>query len=244
MGWPQFIKFMYQSKYSGGFKNFHHHSKKPNRTRGAYRDRIDKSFYIKKAQEIVTIEETVTVNSFGDFGFHEQLLANIKTKGYVKPTEIQDKIISHVTNKRDVLGLANTGTGKTGAYILPLLDRIIKNPNEKIIILTPTRELALQIKEELRSFTMDLKVYIALAIGGAYIREQIIKIRRGPHIIIGTPGRIKDLGKRKVIDFKGLNTIVLDEVDRMLDMGFITDVKAIVEQIPSSRQTLFFFGND
>ena len=188
----------------------------------------------------MTIEETQTKNQFCDFGLRPELLANIKIKGYEKPTKIQDEVIPHVMNKRDVLGIANTGTGKTAAFALPLINRILDNPNERIMILAPTRELAIQIKQEFRSFTPGLKVYIALAIGGAYLREQIVDIKRGPNIIIGTPGRIKDLGNRKVIDFKGLNTLVLDEVDRMLDMGFIHDIKYIVDQIPKTRQTLFF----
>jgi superfamily II DNA/RNA helicase len=138
------------------------------------------------------------------------------------------------------LGIANTGTGKTAAFALPLIQKILENPNKRIIILAPTRELAQQIKQDFRTFTPGLKVYIALAIGGAYIREQIIDIKRGPHVIIGTPGRIKDLGERRIINFNGLDTLVLDEVDRMLDMGFIDDIRSIVDQIPKTRQTLFF----
>ncbi|MGI5841233.1 MAG: DEAD/DEAH box helicase [Patescibacteria group bacterium] len=230
---------MYKSKCSGGFHKSHC-QRKNNRNRKDFRSKINRAFYVKKAQDFVKIEEVETLNSFTDFGFHGQLLKNIKTKGYTKPTEIQDKVIPLVTKNLDVLGIANTGTGKTAAYVLPLINKIIKNPNERIIVMAPTRELAIQIKEEFRSFTMGLKVYIALAIGGAYIREQIIKIKRGPHVIIGTPGRIMDLGKRKVINFGTLDTVVLDEVDRMLDMGFIDDIKSIVEQIPKDRQTLFF----
>jgi len=232
---------MYQRRYSGGFrKNNNNRSfggSRRLRFSGKY---INPALYVKRAEEFVTIEETQTKNQFCDFGLRPELLANIKIKGYEKPTKIQDEVIPHVMNKRDVLGIANTGTGKTAAFALPLINRILDNPNERIMILAPTRELAIQIKQEFRSFTPGLKVYIALAIGGAYLREQIVDIKRGPNIIIGTPGRIKDLGNRKVIDFKGLNTLVLDEVDRMLDMGFIHDIKYIVDQIPKTRQTLFF----
>ncbi len=201
---------------------------------------IDSSLFVKKATEIVKIEETQTVHTFEDFNFNPALMANIKAKGYIKPTPIQDQAMSHIMENRDVLGIANTGTGKTAAFALPLIHKILNNPSERMIILAPTRELAVQIKNEIRSFTPGLKVYIALAIGGAYIREQIIDIKRGPHIIIGTPGRIKDLGDRRVINFSSLDTLVLDEVDRMLDMGFIDDIRSIVDQIPQSRQTLFF----
>jgi superfamily II DNA/RNA helicase len=208
--------------------------------RGGFATKIDTSLFIKKAQPIVKIEEQITVNSFADFGLHPILEQNVVSKGFSKPTPIQDKVITEVMNGRDVLGIANTGTGKTAAFALPLINEILKNPGKRIIILAPTRELAQQIKQEFRSFTPGLQIYIALAIGGAYIREQIIDIRRGPHIIIGTPGRIKDLGQRRVLDFTKLNTVVLDEVDRMLDMGFVDDIREIMSQIPQPRQTLFF----
>lgn len=201
---------------------------------------IETSLFIKKASEFTKIEATQTVNSFEDFNLDSLLLQNIKAKGYIKPTLIQDEVIPLVSQNRDVLGVANTGTGKTAAFAIPLIDKILKNPNKRMIILAPTRELAAQIKQDIRSFTPGLRVYIALAIGGAFIREQIMDIKRGPHIIIGTPGRIKDLGERRVINFRGLDTLVLDEVDRMLDMGFIDDIRSIVDQIPKTRQTLFF----
>jgi len=242
------------NRNSGGFRknnnnhgNFRHFSS-PGQGRSRFGSRkprfgtksIDQSLYVKKAENFISIEDSPTSNSFDDFNLRSDLLANVKAKGFVKPTQIQDQVIPHIMNNRDVLGIANTGTGKTAAFALPLINKILKNQNERIIILAPTRELAMQIKQDFRSFTPGLRVYMALAIGGAYLREQIVDIRRGPNIIIGTPGRIIDLGKRNVINFKGLNTLVLDEVDRMLDMGFIDDIKSIVDQIPTSRQTLFF----
>jgi len=250
------LKFMYNNsnRNSGGFRknnnnhgNFRHFSS-PGQGRSHFGGRrprfgtksIDQSLYIKKAENFISIEDSPTSNSFDDFNLRSDLLANVKAKGFIKPTQIQDQVIPHIMNNRDVLGIANTGTGKTAAFALPLINKILKNQNERIIILAPTRELAMQIKQDFRSFTPGLRVYLALAIGGAYLREQIVDIRRGPNIIIGTPGRIIDLGKRNVINFKGLNTLVLDEVDRMLDMGFIDDIKSIVDQIPTSRQTLFF----
>ncbi|MFZ2152456.1 MAG: DEAD/DEAH box helicase [Microgenomates group bacterium] len=250
------------SKPSSGFKNFGSNTNYRSRAGGSsggtkswfkrgpakwakpkkagFGEYIDTNLFIRKATPVVKIEETITVNSFADFGMDATLLANVVSKGYIKPTPIQDQTIPEVMKGRDVLGIANTGTGKTAAFALPLINEIIKNPNKKVIILAPTRELAMQIRQEFRTFTPNLKVYMALAIGGAFIREQIIDIRRGPHIIIGTPGRIKDLGQRKVIDFTKLNTVVLDEVDRMLDMGFIEDIRHIMNQIPKTRQTLFF----
>lgn len=189
---------------------------------------------------MVKIEENETKYLFEDFGFSPQLLTNVVAKGYKKPTPIQDQIIKPVMEGRDVLGIADTGTGKTAAFALPIINELLTKPHQRTIILAPTRELANQIKQEFRSFTPGLKVYIALAIGGAYIREQIIDIKRGAQIIIGTPGRVKDLGHRKVIDFGKFNRVVLDEVDRMLDMGFVDEIKEIMDQIPQPRQTLFF----
>lgn len=222
------------SRPSGGsrFGN----ARKPRR----FGENLDASLFIKKACEIVTIEEAEVQHNFEDFGFDQTLLKNIKDKGYTKPTQIQDQVISYVISGQDVLGIANTGTGKTAAFALPLIDQIVKHPEKRIIILAPTRELAMQIRQEIRSFTFGLKVYVSLAIGGAFLKEQIMDIRRDPHIIVGTPGRIKDLGDRRVINFAKMDTLVLDEVDRMLDMGFIHDIRAIVEKIPTNRQTLFF----
>lgn len=215
-------------------------AKKFSKPRNSFSGFINPALFVKKAEPVVKIAEEITVNSFADFNFDPTLYQNILTKGYVKPTPIQDKVITEVANGRDVLGIANTGTGKTAAFALPLINEILKNPGKRVIILAPTRELATQIKQEFRSYTPGLKVYIALAIGGAYLREQIMDIRRDPQIIIGTPGRIKDLGQRKVINYSRLNTVVLDEVDRMLDMGFIDDIRFIMAQIPKPRQTLFF----
>ena len=239
---------MYNKKYSGGFQRKPNNNSfgRFNRNRfGSKKLRfgathIDPALFVKKAEEFITIEETLTVNSFADFKFHQGLMSNIKAKGYLKPTKIQDEAIPHIIAGRDVLGIANTGTGKTAAFALPLINKILNNPTERILIMSPTRELAIQIQQEFRSFIPGLRIYMALAIGGANIRRQITDIRRGPHIIIGTPGRIKDLGQRGVINYKGMTTLVLDEVDRMLDMGFIDDIKFIVNQTPSTRHTLFF----
>lgn len=209
----------------------------PRRRFGAF---INPSLFIKKAEEFTKIEETNPVHSFEDFKFNSQLLTNIKANSYLKPTPIQDQLISEIIAGRDVLGVANTGTGKTAAFALPLINEIIKNPYKRILILAPTRELAQQIKDDFRSFTPGLRVYLALAIGGAFLREQIMDIRRGPNIIIGTPGRVMDLGRRRVINFAEFDTLVLDEVDRMLDMGFVADIKSVVSQITQKHQTLFF----
>jgi len=245
-----------QSQPSGEFRNFNaprSNSNSPRPSFGGQNRRfgpsrkprsfgsdINPALFIKKACPIVKIEEVEVKHNFNEFGFGEILQKNIDNKGYIKPTQIQDESIPSILEGRDVLGIANTGTGKTAAYALPIIDMIIKNPQKRVLIMAPTRELAQQIKQEIRSFTFDLKVYVTLAIGGAYMREQVMEIRRDPHIIVGTPGRIKDLADRRVINFTQMDTLVLDEVDRMLDMGFINDIRDIVDRIPSNRQTIFF----
>ncbi|MEK7527538.1 MAG: DEAD/DEAH box helicase [Patescibacteria group bacterium] len=202
--------------------------------------KINPALFVKAGSDFKKIEELTTLHFFEDFKLNPILLANILAKGFTKPTLIQDQAILPILENRDLLGIADTGTGKTAAFAIPLINRILKNPNERILIMAPTRELAMQIRQDIRSFTPGLRVFLAIAIGGAHLREQIIDIRRGPHFIIGTPGRIKDLGSRRVIDFSKMTVLVLDEVDRMLDMGFIHDIKSIVDQTPKTRQTLFF----
>ncbi|MDD4785394.1 MAG: DEAD/DEAH box helicase, partial [Candidatus Shapirobacteria bacterium] len=218
-----------QSRF-GGRNGINRNGSRRNRS---FESRIDISMFIKKAEPVIKIEDVQVKNNFSDFDFSPVLMDNIKNKGYLKPTPIQDEIIPHILTGRDVLGIANTGTGKTAAFALPLINQILLNPNKRIIILAPTRELAQQIRQDIRSFTFGMRVYVALAIGGAYIREQIMDIKRDPHIIVGTPGRIKDLAQRRIINFSKINTVVLDEVDRMLDMGFVADIKEIMTQIPS-----------
>jgi superfamily II DNA/RNA helicase len=195
---------------------------------------------VKKATETGLIEDQNTVNTFDSWNLNPILKENIVKKGYQKPTPIQDQAIGAVLEGKDILGMADTGTGKTAAFAIPLIERILTNSNERILILAPTRELAMQIKQEFRSFTPGLKVYIALAIGGSNIREQIVDIKRDPHLVIGTPGRLIDLGKRGIINFAKYQTVVIDEVDRMLDMGFIEDIKSILERTPSDHQNIFF----
>lgn len=192
---------------------------------------------VAKAEE-VPYEAT---HAFTDFPFGAQLQHNIATKGYVTPSAIQDQAIPHIIDGRDVIGLANTGTGKTAAFLLPILERqsgIMLRPS--VLIMAPTRELAQQINDEFRVFSRGLDLYSAIVVGGMNIDRQIRDLRRRPHVIIGTPGRLKDLLQRRELQLKNMTTLVLDEADRMLDMGFLPDMKAIIGAMPQERQTLFF----
>lgn len=201
---------------------------------------INISKFINKAQPVAEEVAYVPENKFADFIIDQRLKENIITKGYVTPTLIQDKTIPQILAGKDVVGIANTGTGKTGAFLVPLIQKVILNKFEKIMVVVPTRELAVQINQELRSFVPHLGIFSACCVGGASISGQIAELRRQNSFVIGTPGRLKDLINRNFIKPSQFNTIVLDEADRMLDMGFIADMKFIMAKMPTKRHTLFF----
>jgi superfamily II DNA/RNA helicase len=139
-----------------------------------------------------------------------------------------------------VIGIANTGTGKTAAFVLPTLQKILHAPTKRALILAPTRELAEQINREVQRFGAGMNIRTAVCIGGRFLDEQARKLSRAPHFVIGTPGRLLDLERRKKIRFSDFEVVILDEMDRMLDMGFLKDIKAILLTMPKDRQTLLF----
>lgn len=241
-----FILFMYKNFKK---KSFNRSSNRPRNgfsrkrrfSRGKnFGQKINISKFINKAIVAETTESFVPANQFKDFSLDSRLMANIIFKKYTEPTPIQDKIIPHVLKGSDVMGIANTGTGKTGAFLIPLIQKVLKNPKEKILIVAPTRELAEQINQEFRSFAKGLKMYSVCCVGGAPIRRQIFDLKKYNHFIVGTPGRLKDLIQRKFINLFSFSTIILDEADRMLDMGFIEDMRFIISFMPKERHTLFF----
>ncbi len=191
---------------------------------------------------VVTTEEPVFVpeHKFSDFDINTHLKANIIARGYDLPTPIQDKAIPHALLGQDVVGLAATGTGKTAAFLIPLIDKVMKQKGERVLIMAPTRELAVQIEKELAGFAKGLGFRGMVAVGGANIGPQISALRHDPAFVIGTPGRLKDLMERKALDLTGFGTVVLDEADRMLDMGFIDDMRMILAKMRKERHTLFF----
>ena len=208
--------------------------------RGPVDQKIDPSRFVNKAVITETVEKFVPEHSFNDFLIDARIKANIAKHGFTAPTPIQDKAIPHVLKGADVVGIANTGTGKTAAFLIPLINKILLNPREKIIVMVPTRELAIQIESELRLFTPMLRIFGVCCVGGAPIGRQISQLKLMHNLVIGTPGRIKDLIERKFIRLEDFKTVVLDEADRMLDMGFINDMRAIMAKMPKDRQTLFF----
>ena len=200
----------------------------------------DVSKFINKSTVVEQEEVFKPVNNFVDFPFTEELKRNVIRKGYLLPTPIQDKAIPHILAGRDVVGIANTGTGKTATFLLPLIDKVKRDPNKNVLIMVPTRELACQIQNEFSAFAVGLGIFSAVCVGGASIVNQKKTLRYKNNFIIGTPGRLKDLIEQKFIRLSEFSTVVLDEADRMLDMGFINDVKAMLAQMPQERHTLFF----
>ena len=199
----------------------------------------DPALFIKKSSE-ETLEEYTSTCSFSDFQIHPILKQNIISKGYKNPTPIQDSAIPPLLEGKNVVGIAATGTGKTAAFLIPLINKVLVNKHEKVLIVTPTRELAVQVEAELREFARGTNIQSVICIGGLGIGSQINRLRRNPNFVVGTPGRLKDLENRRQLDFGSFRSIVLDEVDRMLDMGFIVDITYIVSKLSPSRQSLFF----
>ena len=195
---------------------------------------------INSPQTFEKKEEYLITHSFSDFKIAEDLKRNIIEKGYKAPTPIQDQAIEPILDGKDLVGIANTGTGKTAAFLIPLINKVLKERNNKVLILAPTRELAIQIRNEFLGFSRFLKIYSCLCIGGENIKGQIRELSRNPNFIIATPGRIQDLIRSRVVDLRDFSTVVLDEADRMVDIGFIKDIKYIVSLLPKNRQSLFF----
>lgn len=182
--------------------------------------------------------------SFSNLGLSEKVLAAVTSAGYVNPTPIQEQAIPHVLARRDVLGIAQTGTGKTAAFVLPMLTKLehgrARARIPRTLILEPTRELAAQVEESFDKYGVNHKLNVALLIGGVSYDDQDSKLVRGVDVLIATPGRLLDHCERGRLLMSGVELLVIDEADRMLDMGFIPDIERICKLVPFTRQTLFF----
>lgn len=201
---------------------------------------FDPSNFIHTYEARPALEEHVVSHSFADFQVSNELKRNIIQRGYEAPTPIQDKAIPPILEGRDLIGIANTGTGKTAAFLIPLIDKVLKNRAQKVLIVAPTRELATQIRDEFLAFSRGLALYSALCIGGANISRQKNDLRRNPNFVVGTPGRIKDLLRLRELNLSQFGSVVLDEADHMVDIGFIADIRQIISLLPRVRQSLFF----
>ena len=180
--------------------------------------------------------------NFNSFGLSDALLKVLEEVGYEVPTAIQEQCITHLLNGHDVIGQAQTGTGKTAAFALPLIDRIDLNNNQvQLLVLVPTRELAIQVSEAIQTYARHLKGFHVLPIyGGQSYDVQLRPLKRGVHAVVGTPGRVMDHLKRGTLKLNSLKALVLDEADEMLKMGFIDDVKWVMEKLPKERQIALF----
>lgn len=179
-------------------------------------------------------------HKFADFNLDKTLVEAIAEAGLETPSAIQDQVIPLILEGNDVIGLAQTGTGKTAAFLIPTIQKTLKQRGNLTLILTPTRELAIQVEQELRKLTPKMGIFSTVCVGGMNIMPQIRGLRRKNHFIIGTPGRVQDLIDRSHIKPGAITHVILDEADRMLDMGFIHDIKQILKDIPEERETLFF----
>ena len=248
------MKYMYQKKFrsfqnghnryagssQGGF-SLSHKSFSKNRFHGRQKSLPnDPDLYVRKAVQNSATAGYKPQNTFADFNLTPVLKSNIDYRGYKSPTPIQDQAIPAILKGRDLIGLAATGTGKTAAFLIPLIQIMHNDRNKKTLIITPTRELAVQIQDEFKSFAYDMKLFSSLLIGGSNMNRQIQSLRRNPHVVVATPGRLKDLVGRKAIFLEDYTNVVLDEVDLMVDIGFINDVKYFTSLLPQQRQSLFF----
>lgn len=204
--------------------------------RGHY---IDPARFIKAAAPVEPADYTPN-NTFADFALDQRLQANIARKGYVTPTPIQDATLALGLAGHDVIGIADTGTGKTAAFALPILHRLMSDQTARALIVAPTRELAMQIDDEMRQIGRGGGFTGALLIGGSAYGPQLRDLRAHPRVVVGTPGRIKDHCEQGTLQLGGFNLVVLDEVDRMLDMGFVDDVRLLLRQLAGNRQSFYF----
>ena len=196
--------------------------------------------FINKNPVEEVVETYVPKHKFSDFKLNARLTRTIRDIGIEAPSPIQDQAIPHIVAGKDVIGLAETGTGKTAAFLVPLIDKTLREYGRQTLILTPTRELALQIESEFKKLTKGNRLFAITCVGGTNIRPQIRGLKRQNHFVIGTPGRVLDLINRGDFDTEKVTSVVLDEADRMLDMGFIHDIRTILDTVPTDRETLFF----
>lgn len=231
----------YKSRNSGG-QNGNSFRRKSNTSR-SFRGtpkKLDPRLFINKSYGETLVKEHVSKIKFSEFNLVDKIKRNISDHGYTTPTAIQEQAIPEIIMGKDIIGIANTGTGKTAAFLISLINKSFLDRNQRVLIVVPTRELAVQIGDEFKIFAKGTDLEMVAAIGGANLKRQVYGLRHQPHFVIGTPGRLKDLINRRYINLQRFQNIVLDEVDRMVDIGFIHDIKWILSQLPRKRQSLFF----
>lgn len=230
-------QYQYRSAGRSGRPQFSNRNR--TKSRGPKKAYIHPSKFVQRAKPR-TEEQYVPTHKFSDFDVHPTIQDNLQTMGFTDPSPIQDQTIPAGLAGRDVLGIANTGTGKTAAFAIPVLNKLIADPKSKVIILAPTRELAQQIEEQCRKIAKGSGLRGALLIGGTAMGPQLRDLRNNPNIIIGTPGRVQDHMERRTLNMGDCNLVVLDEVDRMLDMGFVNDIRQILSETHPQKQSFYF----
>lgn len=205
---------------------------------------IDPNMFIKKA-ELKESSKYTPSRQIKDLPIHTGIIDNLLHKGYISPTEIQDKTLEAILNGNDLMGLAQTGTGKTGAFLIPMINNLIlQKPSFQVLIITPTRELALQIEGEFKSIAKGFKLYSTSLIGGTSVQRDVNNLRKPSHFVIGTPGRITDMVRQRALNLQNFSTLVLDEFDRLLDMGFARDIQRLVDGMSNRQQTILFSATE
>ncbi len=200
--------------------------------------------FISKASAVATVAY-IPERLIVDLPVDSAIIINLQKKGYEKPTEIQDRTIEAILSGRNLMGLAQTGTGKTGAYLIPLIHNFLRrDARSNVLVVSPTRELALQIDKEFRSIAFGLKLFSSCLIGGTSVRVDIEKLRRPGQIVIGTPGRIADMVRQGALNLNRFSILVLDEFDRLLDMGFAAEIQRLVDAMNNRSQTILFSATE
>jgi ATP-dependent RNA helicase RhlE len=228
----------FHSKFQTAYKHSTSQKSKANKKQ------LDSSLFVKKAK---TLDETqyLASRNIKDLPVDRAIISNLIKKGYSIPTEIQDKSIEAILNGNDLLGLAQTGTGKTGAFLIPLAHNLLETrPSFQILVVSPTRELAVQIEQEFKSITLGLKLYSICLIGGTSVSQDILRLKKPCHVVIGTPGRISDMVRQRALNLKNFSVLVLDEFDRSLDMGFSYDINKLIEGMNNRKQTILFSATE
>lgn len=217
-------------------------SSKSNKPKGL--SLLDPKSFIKKATSSVETKYVASCN-IADLPVNKNILNNLLKKGYETPTEIQDKTLSSILDGRNLLGIAQTGTGKTAAFLVPLIHNLINTrAGFQVLIIAPTRELAVQTNTEFQTIARGLGMYSNCFIGGTSVYADIQKLRKPSHFIIGTPGRLADMIRQGALNLKHFDTVVLDEFDRLLDMGFAQEIERIVYGMPNRKQTILFSATE
>ncbi len=202
---------------------------------------LDPKQLINKSVQLTEEQDFIPNQSYEQLPININLKANLLKKGFVFPTQIQEETLAHLKAGKDLIGIANTGTGKTGAFLIPMIDRLLEQPKSfKTLVVVPTRELAVQVEQEFLALADGLNIHSACFIGGTNVQKDVAQLRRRKDLIIGTPGRLIDLANRGDLQLADISNLILDEFDRMLDMGFKRDIKKMVDLMPQRKQTILF----